>query len=396
MSRISHSQNRNGLVWGLSTRKILTPCAIQNSTTSRRAFHSAPASSDEKSGLTISWYFLGGFSAYRIVAALGGADGVGTPGIAVSDRDRIVAALAVSVADGVDRREIDHVESHRRDIRQARDAILEGAALARYAALAARHHLVPGTGPRQRPIRDKWKQRRSRQVGPKLALGHGVLQFGRQQRRGVAGLKVFLALLQDDGGRGRSAGRRPGEQARALDRVEGQVGAGFLFELKSVPPGRKFIGPCLDRIDIASGCVRDERTAPAVIAAVDHRLATPLPILFAAPDQRRGRHIMAVAIDVCPDFDTLPDDTLHSKAAAVDQRIDVFNMEGAAGCSALDSLSCFVHGDAIDMEKTSRFVCGKGDAPDLYTKAAHRVLVPRERRRRRRVKHGYPIPASRE
>src|SRR5262249_24471505 len=30
-SASTHSQNRNGLVCGLSTRKILTPCSIQNS-----------------------------------------------------------------------------------------------------------------------------------------------------------------------------------------------------------------------------------------------------------------------------------------------------------------------------------------------------------------------------
>src|ERR1700687_1728718 len=41
----------------------------------------------------------------------------------------------------------------------------------------------------------------------------------------------------------------------------------------------------------------------------------------------------------------------------------------AAGRGALDRLNCFVHGDAIDMEKTSRFACGKGDAPgDPYRK----------------------------
>jgi hypothetical protein len=28
-----------------------------------------------------------------------------------------------------------------------------------------------------------------------------------------------------------------------------------------------------------------------------------------------------------------------------------FNMEPAAACGALDSLNCFVHGDAIDMER---------------------------------------------
>jgi hypothetical protein len=77
---------------------------------------------------------------------------------------------------------------------------------------------------------------------------------------------------------------------------------------------------------------------------------------------------MPVAIDVRPNFDALSDDTLHCKAAAVDLGINIFNMKGAAVRGALDSLSCFVHGDAIDMEMTSRFVCGKGDVPDIYTK----------------------------
>ena len=31
--------------------------------------------------------------------------------------------------------------------------------------------------------------------------------------------------------------------------------------------------------------------------------------------------------------------------------IDVFDVESAAGCGTLDSLSCLVHGDAIDKEE---------------------------------------------
>ena len=65
-SRISHSQNGNGLVCGLSTRKIRTPCSTQNRMTSRNASHSAMRSAQLKSGLTISSYFFGGFSANRI------------------------------------------------------------------------------------------------------------------------------------------------------------------------------------------------------------------------------------------------------------------------------------------------------------------------------------------
>ncbi len=37
ISAISHSQNGNGLVCGLSTRKIFTPCSTQCQTTSRSA-----------------------------------------------------------------------------------------------------------------------------------------------------------------------------------------------------------------------------------------------------------------------------------------------------------------------------------------------------------------------
>ena len=48
MSASAHSQNRNGLVCGLSTRNILTPCAIQNSMTRFSSVHSAAHSLDSK------------------------------------------------------------------------------------------------------------------------------------------------------------------------------------------------------------------------------------------------------------------------------------------------------------------------------------------------------------
>src|SRR5207248_1604068 len=38
-SAIIHSQNANGLVCGLSTRKMRTPCSIQNSMTLFSSFH---------------------------------------------------------------------------------------------------------------------------------------------------------------------------------------------------------------------------------------------------------------------------------------------------------------------------------------------------------------------
>ena len=63
---------------------------------------------------------------------------------------------------------------------------------------------------------------------------------------------------------------------------------------------------------------------------MDHRLAPPFPVLLATPDQRGADHGIAVAIDVGPDLDRFARDPLHGEAAAVNQRIDVFNEESAA------------------------------------------------------------------
>ena len=87
-----------------------------------------------------------------VVAAVRRADGVEAAGIAGVGGERVVAALAVGAADRMDRGEIDHIEAERCDLGQARDAVVEGAVAARNAALAARHHLVPGAGAGERPI----------------------------------------------------------------------------------------------------------------------------------------------------------------------------------------------------------------------------------------------------
>ena len=125
-----------------------------------------------------------------VVSAFGGADRVGAAGIAFLCGHRIVAALAVFPADRMDRREVDDVKAHGRDIGQPLDAVPERSVLTRHLALAARDHLVPRTVACPRPVHDKWKQLRARQVGPRLTLGHRMLQFVRKQRLGFPGLEI--------------------------------------------------------------------------------------------------------------------------------------------------------------------------------------------------------------
>src|SRR5215831_9503766 len=87
-----------------------------------------------------------------VVAALGGADGIWTARIAGLATERIVAALAVDAADRMDGSQIKYTETHRRDVGQAVNTIVKGAVLAEHRRLTTRHHLVPGTCPRDRPV----------------------------------------------------------------------------------------------------------------------------------------------------------------------------------------------------------------------------------------------------
>src|SRR6185437_11467192 len=98
---------------------------------------------------------------------------------------------------------------------------------------------------------------------------------------------------------------------------------------------------------------------------VGHAGALPVAVPFATPDQRRSHDVVAVAVDIRPHLHRLSDNPLDGKAAAVDQRIDLFDMECAAGSGARDGLSCSVHGDAIDWRTRPGSFAG-GDAPDIY------------------------------
>jgi len=100
---------------------------------------------------------------------------------------------------------------------------------------------------------------------------------------------------------------------------------------------------------------------------MDHRRALPFALGFQPPHHRCVNLVMTVAVNIRPDFDALADHPFDREAAAIDQRVHIFDMERAAGGSALDSLSGFVHGDATDLE-TAQFPCGQRGSFDLYRK----------------------------
>ena len=79
-----------------------------------------------------------------------GADCPRASWIIRTDDEGIVFALAVGAADGMDRREIEHIKAHGRHIRKARLTVLEGAVPPGLRGARAREHLIPGT--KTRPL----------------------------------------------------------------------------------------------------------------------------------------------------------------------------------------------------------------------------------------------------
>ena len=96
-----------------------------------------------------------------------------------------------------------------------------------------------------------------------------------------------------------------------------------------------------------------------------HRLAAPLAVNLATPDQCRRNHVVSVAIDVGPNLHALADDTFDRETAAINRGVNIFDLESAT--RALDSLAGFVHSDAaIEFEMMSR--SQKGCVTGYYNK----------------------------
>ena len=83
----------------------------------------------------------------RVMAALGRSDRIGAAGVVGAGDEAVVAALAVGLPDRMDRREVENVEAHRLDRRQAADHVAEGAVPAGIIGDRAREQLVPAGEP---------------------------------------------------------------------------------------------------------------------------------------------------------------------------------------------------------------------------------------------------------
>ncbi|MCY1436080.1 hypothetical protein D9M71_521950 [compost metagenome] len=110
----------------------------------------------------------------RLVPAFLATNRIGAARIIGTRRQRVVRAFAVAAPDRVDRREIQHIETHVLDHRQPRMHVIEGAMARRAVGDRAREQFIPAGELRQFALDIHRVLRAQAQVGAMIDAGHEV------------------------------------------------------------------------------------------------------------------------------------------------------------------------------------------------------------------------------
>jgi hypothetical protein len=231
------------------------------------------------------------------------------------------------LADGVDRRQVDHVETECGDLRQAPRGVRERAVNACFLGLRARKQLVPRSEARLRPIDDQLVERRARELGRLERpedLGDELLVERRAQPL-VEGRAVVqhrrLALAH-------AARRIAAEQQRETleqQRTDHELGPHVLPRVDALlqlpAPGAEVIGPRFDTVVPAPERIDLERAVPAIgIVLVPELRRAPLRLPRRKIDHARSDQIVPVAEHVGADLERAAARELHGIASSVDRR----------------------------------------------------------------------------
>ena len=235
-------------------------------------------------------------------------------------------------ADGVDRREIDHVKPHRLRVIHALQTVAERGAFVRMAFGGAREKFVPGC--KLRPVavnahlQIRQMLRGTRAVGPgddeplqfaPVRDGVHLRGLGSCQQLGDFAEAFFVFGEQRPVCRLAHNGR-PFE---GFAHEGSHAALEFFAEL--VLPGVERIAPGFDGVFV--GRVLEKRTggAPTVVDERCHRSLIPGYITELAPFQERADVVVPVFEYVGFDDQIVPGDPLERITAAIDQRREVFD-----------------------------------------------------------------------
>ena len=262
-------------------------------------------------------------------AALRRADGVGRARIARLGLQGVVAALAVRLPDGMDRREVEDVEAQAPHVVELPDHVPERA-VDPLLPLRARQHLVPG-GERRRLAVGEQRQRLGvvRQVRAPLRAPHQ-----HHGLRGHQGLDRILRLLQQPpqgGGVGRGLPDGGLDQQPALLVLDGHVLAGGDLLGGVAVPGAVEVAPGLEGVLVVARVRHRHLAAPAIVDDLGHLDLGPALAALRAPAAREADDLVPVREGVGLDRHGPPGDALRREPAAVDLGVHPLHDEPGAG-----------------------------------------------------------------
>ena len=275
--------------------------------------------------------------------AEGGLDGVVAAGCA-ADRPRaadvagcrdlrVVAPLAMDAADGMDGRQVEHVEAHRGDVVETRDDVAEGAVTPGLIGGAPWKHLVPAREARLLRVDE---QRHRRGTRGEAAIGVALdetLQLRIEGERNAAGQSTAREVARETLERARVVA------VAALGRLAHELGADLEVDIRRrgrgvtfgevAAPAAEVVDPAFDGELPDAELVRAEGAAEAIVAERLHRRLAPLFVVMRAVEQAAGDEVVSVGEDIGLDLDALADRAFGWEAAA-DRRRERFDDDATA------------------------------------------------------------------
>ncbi len=260
-----------------------------------------------------------------VVTTLLAADGIGAARVVRAGLQAVVRTLAMLAPDGVDRREVQHVEAHVADRWQTLVHVAEGAVSIGVIGLRAREQLVPAGELGQRTFDIQRIDRAATAVLARVGRGHGCSGFRRQQQRHAFVFQVRRAQPVQQVVEDRAVlalGARYGllQQQPALFQLQLNRHAGGVLLRQLVAIAFEHVPPGLDDELVFGHLGRGELALPVVVAEQLQSRAAPVALAFLAPTDGGGQLVVPIGEDPAGHHHRLADDRLGGEATVIHHR----------------------------------------------------------------------------
>ncbi len=231
----------------------------------------------------------------------------------------------------MDRRQVEHVETHLLDVGQPQFDVAEGSVPTRVGRGGPRKHLVPGAETGKRWINDdplRWRPAQAHcPVGIARNLLHQSRIRGRLHPAGVVTRPFELCQAHLDllPVMARSTLERVLCEARTdLElHLEVLASVGTLSQIASPRP--EGVDPCLNRVFVLANPLNAEGREPLIIPAQHHRRHGPVVLAHRPGEKANREFVMAVGENMGFDIDAVSGNALDGHAAVFDSRHDAID-----------------------------------------------------------------------